>query len=69
MTALLSEVVQEVIFPNRSIGEIEIEDTKKNINIFDIFNESKELDSDIPNDTDTAETTNLKVFGILKVNL
>lgn len=60
LTALLSEVVQEVIFPNRSIGEIEIEDTKKNINIFDIFNESKELDSDIPNDTDTAETTNLK---------
>jgi len=60
LTALLSEVVQEVIFPNRSIGEIEIEDTKKNINIFDIFNESKELDSDIPNDTDTAETTNLR---------
>lgn len=60
LTALLSEVVQEVIFPNRSIGEIEIEDTKKNINIFDIFNESKELDSDIPNDTDTAEITNLK---------
>lgn len=60
LTALLSEVVQEVIFPNRSIGEIEIEDTKKNINIFDIFNESKELDSDIPNDTDTAEITNLR---------
>lgn len=60
LTALLSEVVQEVIFPNRSIGEIEIEDTKKNINIFDIFNESKELDSDIPNDTDTEEITNLR---------
>ncbi|WP_187363627.1 DNA mismatch repair endonuclease MutL [Peptoniphilus phoceensis] len=39
LTSLLSEVVEEVIFPNRSIREIEIEEKEENINIFDIFDE------------------------------
>lgn len=39
LTSLLSEVVEEVIFPNRSIREIEIEEKEENVNIFDIFDE------------------------------
>ena len=39
LTSLLSEVVEEVIFPNRSIREIEIEEKKEHVNIFDIFDE------------------------------
>ena len=39
LTALLSEVVEEVIYPNRSIREIEFEEKKENINVFDIFDE------------------------------
>ena len=39
LEALLSEVVEEVIYPNRSIREIEFEEKKENINVFDIFDE------------------------------
>lgn len=52
LTALLSEVVEEVIFPNRSIREIEFEDKKENINIFDIFDED-----DFEESLDSIETT------------
>lgn len=49
LTALLSEVVEEVIYPNRSIREIELEDKKENVNVFDIFD----------NEDDTEETSDL----------
>lgn len=39
LTALLSEVVEEVIYPNRTIREIELEDKKENVNVFDIFDD------------------------------
>lgn len=39
LTALLSEVVEDVIYPNRSIREIKLEEKKENVNIFDIFDE------------------------------
>lgn len=52
LTALLSEVVEEVIFPNRSIREIEFEDKKENINVFDIFDED-----DLEESLDSIETT------------
>ena len=48
LTALLSEVVEEVIYPNRSIREIGLEDKKENVNVFDIFDED-----------DTEETSDL----------
>lgn len=54
LTALLSEVVEEVIFPNRSIREIEFEDKKENINVFDIFDED-----DLEESLDSIETTKL----------
>ena len=41
LNALLTEVVEDVIFPNRSIREIEIEDKKESINVFDIFKDEK----------------------------
>lgn len=51
LSALLSELVEEVIFPNRSIREIEIEDKKENVSVFDIFeddetNEPEEQEKD-----------------------
>ena len=51
LSALLAEVVEEVIFPNRSIREIEIEDKKENVSVFDIFedyetNEPEEQEKD-----------------------
>ncbi len=49
LTALLSEVVEEVIYPNRSIREIELEDKKENVNVFDIFD----------NEDDTEEISDL----------
>lgn len=49
LTALLSEVVEEVIYPNRSIREIELEDKKENVNVFDIFDD----------EDDTEETSDL----------
>ena len=49
LTALLSEVVKEVIYPNRSIREIELEDKKENVNVFDIFD----------NEDDTEEISDL----------
>lgn len=54
LTALLSEVVEEVIYPNRSIREIELEDKKENVNVFDIFDED-----------DTEETSDLIEKGDL----
>ena len=39
LCALLAEIVEEVIYPNRSIKKIEIEDKKENISVFDIFEE------------------------------
>lgn len=49
LTALLSEVVEEVIYPNRSIREIELEYKKENVNVFDIFDD----------EDDTEETSDL----------
>lgn len=42
LNAILTEIVEEVIYPNRSIREIEIEDKKENINVFDIFGDDEE---------------------------
>lgn len=39
LCSLLAEIVEEVIYPNRSIRKIEIEDKKENISVFDIFEE------------------------------
>ena len=39
LCAILAEIVEEVIYPNRSIRKIEIEDKKENISVFDIFEE------------------------------
>ena len=39
LCALLAEIVEEIIYPNRSIRKIEIEDKKENISVFDIFEE------------------------------
>lgn len=44
LTALLSEVVEEVIYPNRSIREIELEDKKENVNVFDIFDDKDDTE-------------------------
>ena len=55
LSALLAEVVEEVIFPNRSIREIEIEDKKENVSVFDIFEEDETNDS-----VDQEKNTNLK---------
>lgn len=44
LTALLSEVVEEVIYPNRSIREIELEDKKENVNVFDIFDDEDDTE-------------------------
>ena len=54
LSALLAEVVEEVIFPNRSIREIEIEDKKENVSVFDIF------EDDENNYFEEQEDTNLK---------
>ena len=55
LSALLAEVVEEVIFPNRSIREIEIEDKKENVSVFDIFEDDETNDS-----VDQEKNTNLK---------
>ncbi|MDU7151549.1 MAG: DNA mismatch repair endonuclease MutL [Peptoniphilus grossensis] len=55
LSALLSEVVEEVIFPNRSIREIEIEDKKENVSVFDIFEEDESNDFE-----EQKKDTNLK---------
>lgn len=44
LTALLSEVVEEVIYPNRSIREIELENKKENVNVFDIFDDEDDTE-------------------------
>lgn len=44
LIALLSEVVEEVIYPNRSIREIELEDKKENVNVFDIFDDEDDTE-------------------------
>lgn len=55
LSALLAELVEEVIFPNRSIREIEIEDKKENVSVFDIFEDDETNDS-----VDQEKNTNLK---------
>lgn len=55
LSALLAEVVEEVIFPNRSIIEIEIEDKKENVSVFDIFEEDESNDFE-----EQKKDTNLK---------
>lgn len=55
LSALLSELVEEVIFPNRSIREIEIEDKRENVSVFDIFEDDETNDS-----VDQEKNTNLK---------
>ncbi|MET3616450.1 DNA mismatch repair protein MutL [Peptoniphilus olsenii] len=37
LLALISEVAEDVIYPNRSIREIQYEDKKEDLNVFDIF--------------------------------
>lgn len=60
LTVLLSEVVEEVIYPNRSIREIELEDKKENVNVFDIFDD----------EDDTEETSDLiEKEGLIDNNL
>ncbi|MDU5467441.1 MAG: DNA mismatch repair endonuclease MutL [Peptoniphilus harei] len=44
LCALLAEIVEEVIYPNRSIREIEIEDKKENVSVFDIFEEKESIE-------------------------
>ena len=55
LSALLAEVVEEVIFPNRSIREIEIEDKKENVSVFDIFEDDESNDFE-----EHEKDTNLK---------
>ena len=55
LSALLAEVVEEVIFPNRSIREIEIEDKKENVSVFDIFEDDENNDFN-----EQEKDTNLK---------
>ena len=55
LSALLAEVVEEVIFPNRSIREIEIEDKKENVSVFDIFEEEESIEPE-----EQERDTNLK---------
>lgn len=57
LNALLAEVVEDVIFPNRTIRAIEIEDKKENVSVFDIFDD----DDDESNETDAQnKDTSLK---------
>lgn len=44
LCALLAEIVEEVIYPNRSIRKIEIEDKKENVSVFDIFEEKESIE-------------------------
>lgn len=61
LTALISEVVEEVIYPNRSIREIEIENKKENINVFDIFDEKETKEEDLNSfDKKESKETSLK---------
>lgn len=63
LNAILTEIVEEVIYPNRSIREIEIEDKKENINVFDIFGD----DEKPRDDSQSNEShTNLKSIWDLK---
>ncbi|WP_019107144.1 DNA mismatch repair endonuclease MutL [Peptoniphilus senegalensis] len=52
LNALLTEVVEDVIFPNRSIREIEIEDKKENVSVFDIFEDEESYEPD-PQENET----------------
>lgn len=55
LNAILTEIVEEVIYPNRSIREIEIEDKKENINVFDIFgDDEKPRDDSQSNESHTS---------------
>lgn len=73
LSALLAEVVEEVIFQNRSIREIEIEDKKENVSVFDIFEEEsieaeeQERDTDLKSlwdiEKETSEDSSEKTFN------
>nr|WP_311565465.1 DNA mismatch repair endonuclease MutL [Peptoniphilus grossensis] len=73
LSALLAEVVEEVIFPNRSIREIEIEDKKENLSVFDIFEEEsieaeeQERDTNLKSlwdiEKETSEDSSEKTFN------
>ena len=73
LSALLAEVVEEVIFPNRSIREIEIEDKKENVSVFDIFEEEsieaeeQERDTNLKSlwdiEKETSEDSSEKTFN------
>ncbi len=73
LSALLAEVVEEVIFPNRSIREIEIEDKKENVSVFDIFEEKsieaeeQERDTNLKSlwdiEKETSEDSSEKTFN------
>ncbi|MDD7352489.1 MAG: DNA mismatch repair endonuclease MutL [Peptoniphilaceae bacterium] len=63
LNAILTEIVEEVIYPNRSIREIEIEDKKENINVFDIFGDDEEPRDDSQSN---ESHTNLKSIWDLK---
>lgn len=39
LLALITEIVDDAIYPNRSIREIEVEDKKEPLNVFDIFDD------------------------------
>lgn len=64
LCALLAEIVEEVIYPNRSIRKIEIEDKKENISVFDIFEEesiepeAQERDTNLKSLWDIEKDTN-----------
>lgn len=58
LLALITEVVDDAIYPNRSIREIEIEDKKEPLNVFDIFDEE-----DGPT-YDSVEDQNIELKGL-----
>lgn len=47
LLALITEVVDDAIYPNRSIREIEIEDKKESLNVFDIFDEEETSEDEV----------------------
>ncbi|MGI5949338.1 DNA mismatch repair endonuclease MutL [Peptoniphilus sp.] len=55
LLALITEVVEDVIYPNRSIREINFEDKKESLNVFDIF--GYEEDSEDASDIEVEEKT------------
>ncbi|MBU5669047.1 DNA mismatch repair endonuclease MutL [Peptoniphilus sp. MSJ-1] len=52
--AILSEIVEDVIYPNRSIREIDFKEEKEVLNVFDIFNSDDLEDKKISNSYNSA---------------